>query len=105
MYGRALEVAMPADSFRTGVPRFSDDEAVPRYLLPGEDQVRDVVREILSSNEWSCRNGPACSRRTRLFTWLPRGSPGAGPGRSRRHARLGARQFAGSRVPRIWLRR
>ncbi len=53
MYGRALAVAMPADSFRTVVPWFSDDPAVSRYLLPGEEQVRDILRELLSRSELS----------------------------------------------------
>ncbi len=35
------------------MPRYSDDPAVPRYLLPGEDGVRDIVRELASSKEWS----------------------------------------------------
>jgi len=53
MYGRALAVAMPADSFRTAVPPFSDDPGVSRYLLPGEEQVRDILRELLSRRELS----------------------------------------------------
>ncbi len=53
LYGRALKVAIPADSFRLAVPRFSEDSGVSRYLLPGEEQVRDILRELLSRSELS----------------------------------------------------
>jgi hypothetical protein len=52
MYGHALEVAIPAATLRTGVPRFSDDPGAPRYLLPGEERVREIVRELLAGGEW-----------------------------------------------------
>ena len=43
LYGRAISVAVPDESSRSRVPRFSEDPGVPRYLLPGEEQVRDIV--------------------------------------------------------------
>jgi tetratricopeptide (TPR) repeat protein len=52
LYGRALRLANPAARSATGVPRFSDDPGVPRYLLPGEDRVREIVREVVKSNHW-----------------------------------------------------
>jgi len=53
MYGKALTVATVDEPPRGAVPRFSDDPAVSRYLLPGEDRVRDIVRELLATNEWT----------------------------------------------------
>jgi hypothetical protein len=53
LYGRALSVALPSKSSRAAIPRFSDDPGVPRYLLPGEEQLRDIVRELVSSNAWT----------------------------------------------------
>ena len=53
LYGRALSVALPSESSRAAIPRFSDDPGVPRYLLPGEEQVREIVRELVSSNAWT----------------------------------------------------
>ncbi len=46
MYEQALAVATPDEPSRAAVPRFSDDPRVPRYLLPGEERVRDIVREL-----------------------------------------------------------
>ena len=53
MYGQSLSVAMSGESFRAALARFSDDPSVPRYLLPGEERVRDIVRELASRNEWT----------------------------------------------------
>ena len=53
LYGRSLSVALPSESSRAAIPRFSDDPGVPRYLLPGEEQLRDIVRELVSNNAWT----------------------------------------------------
>ncbi len=53
MYAKALAVLMPDEPFRIATPRFSDDPNAPRYLLPGEERVREIVREILATNEWA----------------------------------------------------
>lgn len=53
LYGRAISVAVPEKPSRSRVPRFSEDPGVPRYLLPGEEQVRDIVRELVSQNVWT----------------------------------------------------
>jgi tetratricopeptide (TPR) repeat protein len=53
MYGKALAVAMPSESFRAAVPRFSDDAGIARYFLPGEEQVHDILRELLGKSELS----------------------------------------------------
>ena len=53
LFGRAISVAVPDKSSRSRVPRFSEDPGVPRYLLPGEEQVRDIVAELVSQNVWT----------------------------------------------------
>ena len=53
LYATALRLATLDDPSSAVVPRFSDDPAVPRYLLPGEEQVRDIVNELLSNKEWT----------------------------------------------------
>jgi tetratricopeptide (TPR) repeat protein len=52
MYKRALEVASHRELSRFGPPRFSDDPAAPRYWLPGEEAVRDVVAALVKETEW-----------------------------------------------------
>jgi len=53
MYGQSLSVAISAESSRAGLARFSEDPSVPRYLLPGEERVRAIVRELAFRNEWT----------------------------------------------------
>jgi len=53
MYRKALEIASHRELSRYGAPRFSDDPTAPRYLLPGEDAVREIVRALISQNEWT----------------------------------------------------
>ncbi len=53
MYRKALEIASHRELTPYGAPRFSDDPAVPRYLLPGEQALREVVRALTSQNEWT----------------------------------------------------
>ena len=43
LYGRAISVAVPDEPSRSPVPGFIEDPGVLRYLLPGEEQVRDIV--------------------------------------------------------------
>jgi tetratricopeptide (TPR) repeat protein len=52
LYGRALAVAIPTEAYESGVPRFSDDPGMPRYQLPGEERAREIVREMVASNQW-----------------------------------------------------
>ncbi len=73
----------PDEPFRGAIPRFSDDPNVPRYLLPGEERVREIVRELLSRNEWAFREWSAA---------LPKSSASLAGGRS---ATQGARQGRG----------
>src|SRR5262249_36265319 len=51
-YGRALAVAVPNVSSRSPVPRFIEDPGIRRYLLPGEEPVRDIVADLVSQNAW-----------------------------------------------------
>jgi len=53
MYGQSLAVAMSSESSRAVLARFSEDPSVPRYLLPREERVRDIVRELASRDEWT----------------------------------------------------
>jgi tetratricopeptide (TPR) repeat protein len=53
MFGQALRVAIPSESSRSDPPVFSDDPSVPRYRLPGEEPIRQIVRELASTREWS----------------------------------------------------
>ena len=39
-------------SSRSPVPRFIEDPGIRRYLLPGEEQVRDIVADLVSQNAW-----------------------------------------------------
>ena len=51
----------PAEPFRTASPRFCDDPNVPRYLLPGEERVREIWQLISKT-----------SGRSRLVAALPK---------------------------------
>jgi tetratricopeptide (TPR) repeat protein len=53
LYGRALSVAVPALSSRSPVPGFIEDPGIRRYLLPGEEQVREIVADLVSQNAWT----------------------------------------------------
>jgi tetratricopeptide (TPR) repeat protein len=53
LFGRALSVAIPEKVTRFRAPRFSEDPGVRRYLLPGEEQVREIVAELVSQNVWT----------------------------------------------------
>jgi len=53
MYRKALEIASHREISHYGAPRFSDDPSAARYLLPGEDAVREIVRGIVSQNKWT----------------------------------------------------
>jgi tetratricopeptide (TPR) repeat protein len=52
MYLHALRLLAPAEPFRARMPRFCDDQNTPRYLLPGEERLREILREMLSKSEW-----------------------------------------------------
>ena len=54
LYGQAISLAVPNRSARLRIPRFSEDPGIARYLLPGEEQVRDIVNELLGQeNVWA----------------------------------------------------
>jgi hypothetical protein len=53
LFARALSVAWIGGLSRTATPRFDDDPTMRRYLLPGEEAVRDVVSELTSQDEWA----------------------------------------------------
>ena len=53
LYGRSLSIATTGASFRGAPARFSEDPRDPRYLLPGEERVRDIVRELAARSDWT----------------------------------------------------
>jgi hypothetical protein len=50
MYVRALAGLTPTEPFASAIPRFCDDPNVPRYLLPGEDRRREILRELVAND-------------------------------------------------------
>jgi hypothetical protein len=85
MYGKALALLTFDEVAPRSVPRFSDDPAVARYLLPGEERVRDILRELLAKNEWTIsewseilpRDPTAALAAARLLRELGRSEAGA----------------------------
>jgi hypothetical protein len=55
LYRRALLIASHTTLAHGEMPRFNDDPSAPRYLLPGEERVREILRDLLSRTEWSFR--------------------------------------------------
>jgi tetratricopeptide (TPR) repeat protein len=53
LYERALTVAAASAFSRTATPRFHDDLLAQRYLLPGEDVVRDIIAEMDARVDWT----------------------------------------------------
>jgi tetratricopeptide (TPR) repeat protein len=53
MYAAALNLAIKRGPVRVAPPQYSNDPQAPRYLLPGEECVRDVVVELLSKRPWT----------------------------------------------------
>jgi hypothetical protein len=53
LFGRALSLAVPEKSSRHRLLQFSEDPTVPRYLLPGEEPVREIVADFISQNVWT----------------------------------------------------
>ena len=53
LMGRALAVAVPDRASRFRVPHFSEDPAVRRYWLPGEEQARVIVADLVSQSVWT----------------------------------------------------
>ena len=54
LYGQALSAASGGGFSRTAAPRYDDDETSRRYMLPGEDAVRDIVTEM-AARDWTFR--------------------------------------------------
>jgi tetratricopeptide (TPR) repeat protein len=52
LYSQALSIASSGEPGRDDVPRFSRDPAIPRYLLPGEERIRDIARALVSTTDW-----------------------------------------------------
>lgn len=55
LYRQAIEVASRGEFSQIVVPQFNDDPGATRYLLPGEERIRAVVRELVARNEWTVR--------------------------------------------------
>jgi hypothetical protein len=52
LYSQALLIGSSAEPARGTVPGFNKDPAVARYLLPGEERVRDIARSLVSATDW-----------------------------------------------------
>ncbi len=52
IFAQALSVAARSEASRVALPVFSTDPNVPRYLLPGEERVQEIVRDVLGKNDW-----------------------------------------------------
>jgi hypothetical protein len=55
LYIHALSVLVPSHWCRSSIPRFSEDPAVPRYLLPGEEHIRNIVVDLVAQDTWTFR--------------------------------------------------
>jgi tetratricopeptide (TPR) repeat protein len=53
LYNRAITLAAAGAGTRAGTPRFNDDPAVRRYLLPREKEVRDIAIELATREGWN----------------------------------------------------
>jgi tetratricopeptide (TPR) repeat protein len=53
LYEQALTVAASSGISRSATPRFLDELSAQRYLLPGEDALRDIITEMSSRAEWT----------------------------------------------------
>jgi tetratricopeptide (TPR) repeat protein len=53
LYGQALALATAGEPGRAAVVHFSEDPGTARYLLPREQRVRDIVRELVLRSEWT----------------------------------------------------
>ncbi len=56
LYARALSCASRAGLSRTVTPRFDEHESAQRYLLPGEDVVRDILSDMVLREKWTFRD-------------------------------------------------
>jgi tetratricopeptide (TPR) repeat protein len=52
LYSQALLIAASGERLRGTVPGFDRDPAIQRYLLPGEEPVREVARALVSVTDW-----------------------------------------------------
>jgi len=53
LYTCALSVAIRGEEYYFALPRFSEDPSVPRFLLPGEEEVHDIVVDLVSQHAWT----------------------------------------------------
>jgi tetratricopeptide (TPR) repeat protein len=53
LYNMAITMAAAGAITRAGTPRFNDDPAVRRYLLPREKEVRDIALELAAREGWT----------------------------------------------------
>jgi tetratricopeptide (TPR) repeat protein len=52
-YRAALELAAASDPARGGIPSFDDDPRARRFVLPREDLIGPVVRDMADRSEWT----------------------------------------------------
>ena len=64
---QAFKSTIESGPSRVAMPRFSDDPNAPRYLLPGEEHVQEIVHEISRKTMDFCRVVGGSSRKTMAF--------------------------------------
>jgi hypothetical protein len=53
MYASAFSVAIESGPAFAAAARYNNNPQSPRFLLPGEDSLREIVRDLLSKNAWT----------------------------------------------------
>ena len=53
VYRQALDLASRTEFRQIAPPRFSNDPDVPRFLLPGEERIRDIIGEQITNYDWT----------------------------------------------------
>jgi hypothetical protein len=53
LYAYALSVTIRGEEYYCAVPGFSKDPSAPRFLLPQEEQVRNIIVDLVSQDAWT----------------------------------------------------
>jgi tetratricopeptide (TPR) repeat protein len=53
LFAQALQIGSRTEFTKVGAPRFSGDPDIPRFLLPGEDRLREILGSLGDTNDWT----------------------------------------------------
>ena len=53
MYASAFKLTIESGPARLAMPRYHNNPQAPRFLLPGEMSVREIVHDLLSKHAWT----------------------------------------------------